>query len=106
MTSGPVKHEDCQTVTWKTQTNAKTHDVVRANLHKSIHIREEVRGPRYCPSLESKIIKFGHKQSHTVWLEPEGFKDDTGQSTNFGPPCVLSGIEMFLQISYTQMVCL
>ncbi|KUI65002.1 Mitochondrial translation optimization protein 1 [Cytospora mali] len=59
-----------------THTNAATHDVVRANLDKTIHIRETVKGPRYCPSLESKIIRFGHKEKHIVWLEPEGFDND------------------------------
>lgn len=60
-----------------TYTNSATHDVVRANLDKTIHIRETVKGPRYCPSLESKIIRFGHKERHIVWLEPEGFDNDT-----------------------------
>lgn len=59
-----------------TYTNAATHDVVRENLDKTIHIRETVKGPRYCPSLESKIIRFGHKERHIVWLEPEGFDND------------------------------
>ncbi len=59
-----------------TYTNAATHDVVRANLDKTIHIRETVKGPRYCPSLESKILRFGHKDAHIVWLEPEGFDSD------------------------------
>ncbi|CAK7213706.1 Mitochondrial Translation Optimization [Sporothrix curviconia] len=59
-----------------TYTNEATHDVVRANLDKTIHIRETVKGPRYCPSLESKIIRFGHKDRHIVWLEPEGFDND------------------------------
>lgn len=59
-----------------TYTNAATHDVVRANLEKTIHIRESIKGPRYCPSLESKIIRFGHKERHIVWLEPEGFNND------------------------------
>lgn len=72
-----VENADRQTVTWKTETNAATHDVVRANLDKTVHVKEEVRGPRYCPSIESKIIKFGEKLSHTVWLEPEGYPDDT-----------------------------
>ncbi|OTB04963.1 hypothetical protein M426DRAFT_145295 [Hypoxylon sp. CI-4A] len=66
-----------QLLCWATYTNDKTHDIVRANLDKTIHIRETVRGPRYCPSLESKIIKFGHKDRHIVWLEPEGFDNDT-----------------------------
>ncbi|KAK0748638.1 glucose inhibited division protein A-domain-containing protein [Apiosordaria backusii] len=59
-----------------TYTNHSTHDIVRANLDKTIHIRETVKGPRYCPSLESKIIRFGHKDSHIVWLEPEGFDNE------------------------------
>ncbi|KAI8635014.1 mitochondrial translation optimization protein [Xylariaceae sp. FL1651] len=61
---------------WATYTNARTHDIVRQNLDKTIHIRETVKGPRYCPSLESKIIKFGDKDRHIVWLEPEGFSSD------------------------------
>ncbi|KAI1420588.1 mitochondrial translation optimization protein [Xylaria sp. FL1777] len=65
-----------QLLCWATYTNARTHDIVRANLDKTIHIRETVKGPRYCPSLESKIIKFSDKQKHIVWLEPEGFSSD------------------------------
>ncbi|KAJ2977282.1 hypothetical protein NUW58_g7858 [Xylaria curta] len=61
---------------WLTYTNARSHDIARANLDKTIHIRETVKGPRYCPSLESKIIKFGDKEQHIVWLEPEGFSSD------------------------------
>ncbi|MBL8922625.1 MAG: tRNA uridine-5-carboxymethylaminomethyl(34) synthesis enzyme MnmG [Myxococcaceae bacterium] len=57
-----------------THTTSTTHDVVRANLHQSplYQGRIEGRGPRYCPSLEDKVHRFGHRPRHTVFLEPEG----------------------------------
>lgn len=57
---------------YQTNTVRATHDLIRANLDQSIHIREEVKGPRYCPSIESKIVRFADKDSHVVWVEPEG----------------------------------
>ncbi|KAF7862971.1 uncharacterized protein EAF02_010520 [Botrytis sinoallii] len=65
-----------QLLCYATYTNEASHAVVRANLDKSIHIRETVKGPRYCPSLESKVIRFSDKDRHIVWLEPEGFDSD------------------------------
>ncbi|KAF8980677.1 Mitochondrial Translation Optimization [Entomortierella lignicola] len=65
-----------QLVCYQTSTNPKTHEIIRNNLHKSIHIRETVKGPRYCPSIESKIMRFATKEAHTIWLEPEGYDTD------------------------------
>jgi tRNA uridine 5-carboxymethylaminomethyl modification enzyme len=65
-----------QLLCYATHTNQATHDIVRANLDKTIHIRETIKGPRYCPSLESKVIRFADRERHIVWLEPEGFDND------------------------------
>jgi tRNA uridine 5-carboxymethylaminomethyl modification enzyme len=57
-----------------TRTNAATHDVIRANLHRSPMFSGAIgaQGPRYCPSIEDKIHRFGDRDGHQVFLEPEG----------------------------------
>ena len=59
---------------WITYTNSKTHDVIRENLDKSPLYagRIEGTGPRYCPSIEDKVVRFAEKDRHQVFLEPEG----------------------------------
>lgn len=59
---------------WTTYTSTKTHEVIRANLDKSPMYcgRIEGVGPRYCPSIEDKVVRFAEKDRHQVFLEPEG----------------------------------
>lgn len=62
-----------------TRTTPATHDVVRANLGRSAMYSGSIEGvgPRYCPSIEDKIVKFGDREGHQIFLEPEGLDDDT-----------------------------
>jgi len=57
-------------------TSQKTHEVIRANLHRAPLFTGVIKGigPRYCPSIEDKIVKFAHKESHQFFLEPEGWE--------------------------------
>ena len=59
---------------WMTQTVQTTHEIVRANLHRSPLYAGKIKGtgPRYCPSIEDKVVKFLDKTSHQLFLEPEG----------------------------------
>jgi tRNA uridine 5-carboxymethylaminomethyl modification enzyme len=62
-----------------TRTTAATHEVIRANVHRSPMYSGQIKssGPRYCPSIEDKIVRFGDRDGHQVFLEPEGLDDPT-----------------------------
>ena len=59
---------------WITRTNAKVHQIIRENLHRAPMYSGQINstGPRYCPSIETKIVRFSDKESHQLYLEPEG----------------------------------
>ncbi|KIJ67332.1 hypothetical protein HYDPIDRAFT_173907 [Hydnomerulius pinastri MD-312] len=71
-----VDNADSQISCYKTHTTPETHKIIKDNLHLSVHIQETKKGPRYCPSLEAKVTRFGHKGNHMIWLEPEGYDSD------------------------------
>ncbi|MEI9990456.1 MAG: tRNA uridine-5-carboxymethylaminomethyl(34) synthesis enzyme MnmG [Rhizomicrobium sp.] len=62
-----------------TRTTPQTHAIIRANLHRAPMYSGQIEstGPRYCPSIEDKIVRFAARESHQVFLEPEGLDDDT-----------------------------
>ncbi len=62
-----------------TTTTRETHDIIRANLHRAPMYSGQISsvGPRYCPSIEDKVVRFADRERHQVFLEPEGLDDDT-----------------------------
>lgn len=66
----PKKQYPC----FLTYTNEKTHDIIRANIHRSPLYSGQIKGagPRYCPSIEDKVVKFPDKERHQIFIEPEG----------------------------------
>ena len=75
---GERRQHPRQVSCWITHTNASTHDTIRASLHESPIFSGKIEGvgPRYCPSIEDKIVRFADKASHQVFVEPEGLNTD------------------------------
>ncbi|RLS35357.1 MAG: tRNA uridine-5-carboxymethylaminomethyl(34) synthesis enzyme MnmG [Planctomycetota bacterium] len=69
-TSLPLPQMPC----WLTETNSDVHELIRANLHRAPMYSGQIQstGPRYCPSIEDKVVRFAEKSSHQIFLEPEG----------------------------------
>jgi len=64
---------------YMTRTTERTHEIIRENLHRAPMYSGQIdsKGPRYCPSIEDKVVRFADKSSHQIFLEPEGLDDDT-----------------------------
>ncbi len=75
-TTDPKDVQIDQVSCWLTYTNEQTHDIIRANLDRSPLFSGEIEGtgPRYCPSIEDKVVRFADKDRHHVFLEPEGLE--------------------------------
>jgi tRNA uridine 5-carboxymethylaminomethyl modification enzyme len=70
----PLRQISC----WLASTNQQMHEMIRANLHRAPMYSGQIQstGPRYCPSIEDKVVRFAEKQSHQIFLEPEGLETD------------------------------
>ncbi len=62
-----------------THTNPQTHEIIRSNIHRAPMYSGQIEstGPRYCPSIEDKVVRFAAREHHQIFLEPEGLDDDT-----------------------------
>jgi len=93
-----------------TRTTAATHDVIRANVHRSPMYSGQIKssGPRYCPSIEDKIVRFGDRDGHQIFLEPEGLDDTTvypnGISTSLPEEVQLAILPTILGLERVRMV--
>lgn len=84
-----------------THTNARTHDIIRENLARSAMYGGHIEGvgPRYCPSIEDKVVRFADKDSHQVFLEPEGLDDPT-----IYPNGISSSLPVEVQEAYVRSI--
>jgi len=93
-----------------TRTTAATHEVIRANVHRSPMYSGQIKssGPRYCPSIEDKIVRFGDRDGHQIFLEPEGLDDTTvypnGISTSLPEEVQLAVLATIPGLERVQMV--
>ena len=93
-----------------TTTTAATHEIIRANLHRAPMYSGQIEsvGPRYCPSIEDKVVRFGHRERHQIFLEPEGLDDDTvypnGISTSLPSEVQLAMLQTIPGLEQTTML--
>jgi tRNA uridine 5-carboxymethylaminomethyl modification enzyme len=93
-----------------TRTTPATHEVIRANVHRSPMYSGQIKssGPRYCPSIEDKIVRFGDRDGHQIFLEPEGLEDSTvypnGISTSLPEEVQLAILATIPGLEHVRMV--
>ena len=93
-----------------TSTTPKTHALIRENLHRSAVYSGQIggRGPRYCPSIEDKIVRFADKSRHNIFLEPEGLDDPTvypnGVSTSLPQEVQAAMLETIPGLQHARML--
>lgn len=112
----PIYHlEKCNN--WRPQlpcylvhTNDKTHEIIRSNLHRAPLFTGVIKGigPRYCPSIEDKIVRFAHKKSHLLFLEPEGWETNEvyvqGANTSLPEDVQLAMLRSIPALEHVEMI--
>ena len=106
----PPRRHDGLLSAWLTHTNAATHTVIRDNLHRSAMYGGFIEGvgPRYCPSIEDKVVRFADKESHQVFLEQEGWETNEfyvqGMSTSLPAETQLAFLQTLPGLEECHMV--
>ena len=97
----PVIEHPKQVPCWITNTNEETHNIIRNNLDRSPMISGIIEGvgPRYCPSIEDKVVRFADKTSHHVFLEPEGLSNNL-----YYPNGISSSLPFDVQIAFMHTI--
>jgi tRNA uridine 5-carboxymethylaminomethyl modification enzyme len=99
-----------QTVCWIGYTNAETHRIIRENVHRAPLYSGQIKGigPRYCPSIEDKIVKFPNKPQHQLFLEPEGMDTNeiyaNGMSTSMPIDVQLAMVKSIPGLEQAEMI--
>ena len=98
---GSVDHHPEQRCCWITHTNEKTHDIIRSGLDRSPLYAGVIEGvgPRYCPSVEDKIHRFADKNSHQIFIEPEGLK-----TTELYPNGISTSLPFDVQLEFVRTI--
>lgn len=95
--SGPIERP--QISCWITTTTAATHEIIGANVERSPMFNGQIqsRGPRYCPSIEDKVFRFRERESHNIFLEPEGYDTEVVYPNGISTSLPLDVQEAFLR---------
>jgi tRNA uridine 5-carboxymethylaminomethyl modification enzyme len=91
---------------WVTYTNQRTHDLIRSGLHRSPMFRGDIegRGPRYCPSIEDKVVRFADKDRHQIYLEPEGVEVGLGTAGEVYPNGISTSLPYDIQLAFLRTI--
>jgi tRNA uridine 5-carboxymethylaminomethyl modification enzyme len=98
---GKADQHPPQTNCWITHTNEQTHEIIRSALHRSPMFAGVIEGvgPRYCPSIEDKVVRFADRDSHQIFVEPEGL-----QARELYPNGISTSLPFDVQMSFVQSI--
>ncbi|HWO18721.1 MAG TPA: tRNA uridine-5-carboxymethylaminomethyl(34) synthesis enzyme MnmG [Kofleriaceae bacterium] len=105
-TRAPARPPLPQVPCWVTYTSERTHAVIRDNLHRSPLYRKEIEGtgPRYCPSIEDKVVRFADKERHQIFLEPEGVEVGLGGAGEVYPNGISTSLPYDVQLAFLRTI--